>query len=158
MALMPFLILLWPYILDPQGKTSSEQARAGGSLLQLALSQGVMLFGFLPYILALLTFGFSPLLLPDPYSISALGWTMFSGRHSRSPIYTMKTPNARCFRFGFSEKSHIVKLKETETEFLYTAKRVLDLERLRAVILHKRHCTDQAAPLNDGYLKIFKNQ
>lgn len=119
---LPFWFLYWPFLRQPSVVLERSASWDGWQRA---------------YLLFLLVFGFSPLLMVNPYSLPSLGWTMLSGGHMRQPQYQMLTPRHSCF---VVKASIVFALRPTAQGYVYTGYREADLLRLREIFLKSEAC------------------
>jgi hypothetical protein len=94
------------------------------------------------FIILILAFGISPLLLRERYSVFSLGWSMFAGGRRAQPTYYLSTPSDSCF--ALEPSLAIDHIFEKNGRLIFQSKRVQDLMRLKHVFFDLRKCPGTA--------------
>jgi hypothetical protein len=130
LSIFPIVFLLLPYLFGPRSRQVSRAPAPvpSGFASAAALARGRLGASALIFVLGLTVFGFSPLLLREPYSVYSLGWAMFSGGYLRSSTKYLRTPADDCHYYP--DVWALIYSKHEGNEFVYNTKRQVDLDRL----------------------------
>lgn len=134
--LVPIIFLMLPFLRAPQADGKLSLTLATPQWLKSSLrprSFAEAAVGL--FLVVQLLFGFAPLLMHEPYSVYNVGWGMFSGGYLQNPTHTLHLSKQPCAMFP--NVPGLISLQQTETEVIYTAKRQMDLDRLKNFLEHR---------------------
>jgi len=157
LEVLPLAFLLWPFICE-KIERSSPIMPFSAVWRAMAFPKETADFALGVFLIVLLLFGFSPLLLTDGYATSTLGWDMFSGGYRRTATYELNVPAKHCF---YVRQSNLLIEGEAGDHLTFQAKHAAYLQDLLWFFGEKRHCIDRnqlnPAGVARGYFQVVRD-